>query len=161
MLRKARISDIQAVHRLINECAAKGEMLPRSLAELYDNMRDYFVYEEKGKVLGTCALHICWEDLAEIRSLCVVPSARRRGVGHKLVDACLEEARQFKIGRVFLLTYQDSFFARFGFALVDKAELPQKIWTDCVKCAKFPMCDEIAMVRKSTRKRHGRHKEHN
>ncbi|MBP1732102.1 MAG: GCN5-related N-acetyltransferase, partial [Deltaproteobacteria bacterium] len=71
MLRKARISDIQAVHRLINECAAKGEMLPRSLAELYDNMRDYFVYEEKGKVLGTCALHICWEDLAEIRSLCV------------------------------------------------------------------------------------------
>lgn len=153
MLRKARIKDIPAVHGLINDCAAKGEMLPRSLAELYDNMRDYFVYEEHGSVLGTCALHICWEDLAEIRSLCVVPSARRRGIARKLVDACLEEARQFKVERVFLLTYQEGFFSKFGFRVVDKAELPQKIWTDCVKCAKFPKCDEIAMVRTSTRKR--------
>ncbi len=79
MLRKARISDIKAVHRLINDCAAKGEMLSRSLAELYDNMRDYFVYEEQGEVAGACALHICWEDLAEIRSLCVIPEFREQG----------------------------------------------------------------------------------
>jgi amino-acid N-acetyltransferase len=146
MLRKARISDIKAVHRLINDCAAKGEMLSRSLAELYDNMRDYFVYEEEGEVLGACALHICWEDLAEIRSLCVIPELRRRGIGRDLVDACLAEAREFRVARVFLLTYQEDFFSKFGFRSIDKAELPQKIWTDCVKCAKFPMCDEIAMV---------------
>ena len=148
MLRKARISDIRAVHRLINECAAKGEMLSRSLAELYDNMRDYIVYEEGDEVLGTCALHICWEDLAEIRSLCVIPGLRRRGIGRDLVNACLNEARELRMERVFLLTYQEDFFSKFGFRLIDKAELPQKIWTDCVKCAKFPMCDEIAMVMK-------------
>jgi len=148
MLRKARISDVKAVHRLINECAAKGEMLPRSLAELYDNMRDYFVYEEQGEVVGACALHICWEDLAEIRSLCVVPEFRKRGIGRDLVHACLNEAREFSLERVFLLTYQEKFFGKFDFRSIDKAELPQKIWTDCVKCAKFPKCDEIAMVTK-------------
>jgi len=148
MLRKAHISDIKAVHRLINECAAKGEMLSRSLAELYDNMRDYFVYEEQGEVAGACALHICWEDLAEIRSLCVIPGFRKRGIGRNLVSACLKEAREFRVERVFLLTYQEEFFNKFGFRLIDKTELPQKIWTDCVKCAKFPMCDEIAMITK-------------
>ena len=148
MLRKAHISDIKAVHRLINECAAKGEMLSRSLAELYDNMRDYFVYEEQGEVAGACALHICWEDLAEIRSLCVIPGFRKRGIGRNLVSACLKEAREFRVERVFLLTYQEEFFNKFGFRLIDKTDLPQKIWTDCVKCAKFPMCDEIAMVTK-------------
>ena len=155
MLRKARISDITAIHRLINDCATKGEMLPRSLAELYDNMRDYFVYEEAGTVVGTSALHICWEDLAEIRSLCVVPSFRKRGVGRDLVRACMKEAHDYSVGRVFLLTYQDEFFKKFGFELVDKKELPQKIWTDCVKCAKFPMCDEIAMVTRLSEKRDG------
>jgi amino-acid N-acetyltransferase len=146
MLRKARINDIKAVHRLINECAAKGEMLSRSLAELYDNMRDYFVYEEEGEVVGACALHICWEDLAEIRSLCVIPELRKRGIGRDLVKACLEEARELCMERIFLLTYQEEFFGKLGFRPVDKGELPQKIWTDCIKCAKFPMCDEIAMV---------------
>ncbi len=146
MLRKARISDIKTVHRLINDCAAKGEMLPRSLAELYDNVRDYFVREDAGEIVGACALHVCWEDLAEIRSLCVLPDLRRRGIGRDLVNACLQEAREFSLERVFLLTYQEEFFGRLGFKLIDKAKLPQKIWTDCIKCAKFPMCDEIAMV---------------
>ena len=146
MLRKARINDIKAIHRLVNDCADKGEMLSRSLAELYDNMRDYFVCEEKGEIAGACALHVCWEDLAEIRSLGVIPQSRRRGIGRDLVNACLKEAREFSLERVFLLTYQDQFFGKFGFRLIDKAELPQKIWTDCVKCAKFPLCDEIAMI---------------
>ena len=147
MLRKARISDIKAVHRLVNDCAAKGEMLSRSLAELYDNIRDYFVYEEAGEVVGACALHVCWEDLAEIRSLCVNPDFRKRGAGRALVDTCLKEAEEFSIKRVFLLTYQNEFFGKLGFDIIDKTKLPQKIWTDCIKCAKFPMCDEMAMVR--------------
>ncbi len=148
MLRKATINDIALIHRLVNSCAERGEMLPRSLAELYDNMRDYFVYEdaETGEVGGAAALHICWEDLAEIRSVCVVESLRRRGVGAELAGACMEEARRFGIGRVFLLTYRRDFFRRFGFEEVEKKELPQKIWTDCVKCAKFPLCDEVAML---------------
>jgi amino-acid N-acetyltransferase len=150
MLRKARISDIPAIHQLVNASAEKGEMLPRSLAELYDNMRDYFVYaaEEKGRVAGACALHICWETLAEIRSLCVDESSRGKGVGHQLVRACMDEAREFGVERLFVLTYRDSFFREFSFQEVEKTELPQKIWTDCIKCPKFPKCDEIAMVRR-------------
>jgi amino-acid N-acetyltransferase len=148
MLRKARISDVPAIHRLVNSCADRGEMLPRSLAELYDNMRDYYVYEygDSKEIGGTCALHICWEDLAEIRSLCVDEKLRRNGVGHDLVSICMEEARQFSINRLFVLTYRDDFFRKFGFIEVDKVQLPQKIWTDCIKCAKFPQCDEIAMI---------------
>lgn len=147
MLRKAHISDVKAIHGLINRCAGRGEMLPRSLAELYDNIRDYLVYEEKGQIAGTCALHVCWEDLAEIRSLVVSEGMRRRGLGRMLVEACLAEAKDFKIERVFLLTYQETFFRNLGFVLTDKKELPQKIWTDCIKCSKFPQCDESAMIK--------------
>jgi amino-acid N-acetyltransferase len=147
MLRKASIKDIKKIHSIINASASSGEMLPRSLGELYDNMRDYFVYEDKGKVLGTCALHICWEDLAEIRSLCVAESSRNKGIGRMLVDVCIEEAKQLNIPRIFLLTYQDMFFTKCGFIFVDKKELPQKIWSDCIRCPKFPECDEIAMIR--------------
>lgn len=148
MLRKARISDIPAIHRLVNSCAERGEMLPRSLAELYDNMRDYFVYTDDGsdRVGGACALHICWENLAEVRSLCVEESLRRQGVGYSLVRACMDEAKGFGIEKLFVLTYRNDFFARFGFKEVEKTELPQKIWTDCIKCPKFPLCDEVAMI---------------
>ena len=153
MLRKALISDIAAIHRLVNSCAEQGEMLPRSLAELYDNMRDYFVYAEPGAeaVVGACALHICWENLAEIRSLCVEESQRRRGIGRDLVRACMDEAKELGAERLFVLTYRNDFFGRFGFAEVEKTELPQKIWTDCVKCAKFPRCDEVAMIASASR----------
>ena len=148
MLRKARISDIDAIHRLVNSCAERGEMLPRSLAELYDNMRDYFVCSDAGSdtIDGACALHICWENLAEVRSLCVEESVRRRGLGYELVRACMDEAREFGIEKLFVLTYRNDFFGRLGFEEVEKAELPQKIWTDCVKCPKFPLCDEVAMI---------------
>ena len=148
MLRKARISDVAAIHRLVNSCAERGEMLPRSLAELYDNMRDYFVYADDGSdtIGGACALHICWENLAEVRSLCVVESLRRRGLGRELVKACMDEARDLGAEKLFVLTYRNDFFGRFGFREVEKTELPQKIWTDCVKCPKFPLCDEVAMI---------------
>jgi len=148
MLRKASIKDIKSIHSIVNLAAAKGEMLARSLGELYDNMRDYFVYEERGKVIGAGALHICWEDLAEIRSLCVTESSRGKGIGRMLVEACMEEARELNIAKVFLLTYQEEFFGKCGFTLVDKKELPQKIWSDCIRCPKFPECDEIAMMRR-------------
>lgn len=148
MLRKASIKDIKKIHGIVNTAASNGEMLPRSLGELYDNLRDYFVYVEDGKIAGTGALHICWEDLAEIRSVCVAESSRRTGIGRKLVNACLEEAKEFQVDKVFLLTYQDGFFKKCGFSVVDKKDLPQKIWSDCIKCPKFPECDEIAMVLK-------------
>ena len=146
MLKKASIEDIKKIHALVNQSASTGEMLARSLGELYDNMRDYIVYIEDGTVLGTCALHVCWEDIAEIRSLCVVDSARMRGIGRMLVEACIEEAKSLTIKRVFLLTYQENFFTKCGFHPADKKELPQKIWSECIRCPKFPECDELAMI---------------
>jgi amino-acid N-acetyltransferase len=146
MIRKARLSDIKEMQRLINFFADRGEMLPCSLSELYERVRDFFVSEEDGEIAGTCALHPCWEDLGEIRSLAVKEPYARQGIGTHLVKACLEEAASLGIKRVFALTYKPDFFLRFGFQTTDKSKLPQKVWSDCIKCVKFPECDEIAMI---------------
>ena len=147
MIRKARVGDVRAIQGLIEGSASKGEMLHRSLSEIYDNIRDFYVFQGSQSLLGTCALHICWEDLAEVRSLTVLEEERRRGIGSELVKACLREARRLGIPKVFALTYKPSFFQKFGFGIVDKAALPHKVWSDCLKCVKFPDCDEIAMIR--------------
>ena len=147
-IRKAKITDVREIQRLIDLSAKKGEMLPRSLSELYDNLRDYYVFQEDGSdlIIGTCAMHICWEDLAEIRSLVVREEYHRRGIGTKLIEACLSEAITLGIYRIFALTYKPEFFRKFGFQVVDKTVLPHKIWADCLKCVKFPECDEVAVV---------------
>jgi len=140
------MADVKAIQRLIADYARKGDMLPRSLSDIYENLRDYFVFEDGGEVIGSAAIHIMWEDLAEVRSLAVQEGRMRRGVGTQLVEACISEAIVLGIARVFALTYKPEFFEKLGFQRVDKAELPHKIWTDCLKCAKFPDCDEIALV---------------
>ncbi|BCG47540.1 Acetyltransferase, GNAT family [Citrifermentans bremense] len=146
MIRKARISDVKDIQKLLTSFASRGEMLSRSLSELYEALRDFYVYEEGGELLGTSALHIVWEDLAEVRSVAVAESAGRRGIGSQVVGACIAEARELGLKRLFCLTYKPDFFAKFGFKIADKSELPHKVWGDCIKCVKFPDCDEIAMV---------------
>ncbi len=146
MIRKARISDVKEIQKLLTSFASRGEMLSRSLSELYEALRDFYVYEEGGELLGTSALHIVWEDLAEVRSVAVAESAGRRGIGSQVVGACIAEARELGLRRLFCLTYKPDFFAKFGFKIADKSELPHKVWGDCIKCVKFPDCDEIAMV---------------
>jgi amino-acid N-acetyltransferase len=147
-IRKAKISNVRQIQKLIELSAKKGEMLSRSLSELYDNLRDYYIYQEEGQgqILGTCAMHICWEDLAEIRSLVVREEYNRRGIGTKLIEACLSEAISLGLYRIFALTYKPDFFRKFGFKVVDKSALPHKIWADCIKCVKFPECDEMAVL---------------
>jgi amino-acid N-acetyltransferase len=145
-IRKAKASDIRQVHKFINEFAKKEEMLPRSLNELYEDIRDFFVSEKDGVITGVCALHILWEDLAEIRSLAVKEEYRMLGVGRSLVKMCLKEARGLGVERVFALTYNKEFFKKLGFKEIDKTKLPQKIWGDCLKCPKFPECDENAVI---------------
>jgi len=146
MLRKAQIHDIKDIQKLLVIYANKGEMLSRSLSELYESLRDFYVYEEDGKLLGTTALHIVWEDLAEVRSVAVAENRTRAGIGSKLVQACIDEARQLGLKRIFCLTYRPDFFSSLGFRLIDKSELPHKVWGDCIKCVKFPDCDENAMI---------------
>ncbi len=146
MLRKAQIKDVKDIQKLLTFHASRGAMLSRSLAELYEVLRDFYVVVEGDKLLGTAALHIVWEDLAEVRSVAVEEDAGRKGVGSQVVQACIDEARAIGLKRVFCLTYKPDFFAKFGFRIVDKAELPHKVWGDCLKCVKFPDCDEIAMI---------------
>lgn len=145
MIRKATIPDVRAIHKLLLTYASSGMMLSRSLSELYEMIRDFYVWEENGVVVGTVCLHICWEDLAEVRSLAVDENFEGRGIGRQLVETCLQEARQIGLKKVFALTYKDQFFSKLGFHLIEKSELPHKIWGDCIKCPKFPECDEIAM----------------
>jgi len=152
MIRNAGIKDVKPIHDLLQHFSAKGLLLGRSLSSLYDQLRDFKIYENpgEGSVAGVCALHICWENLAEIRSLAVVEALQGRGVGRSLVRACLDEAGYFGISRVFTLTYQPDFFAKLGFRRIDKGELPHKVWSDCIHCPKFPDCNEEAMIWEGT-----------
>jgi amino-acid N-acetyltransferase len=146
MIRKAQINDVKEIQKLLMKYASQGDMLSRSLSELYESLRDFYVYEDDGTLLGTAALHIVWDDLAELRSVAVALEAGRKGIGSQLVQACISEARQIGLKRIFCLTYKPDFFAKLGFRLVDKSELPHKVWGDCIKCVKFPDCDENAMI---------------
>lgn len=146
MIRKAQIADVKNIQKLLMTFASRGDMLSRSLSELYESLRDFYVVEEDGVLMGAAALHIVWEDLAEVRSVAVMEDAGRKGIGSRLVQACISEAREIGLKRIFCLTYKPDFFAKHGFRLVDKAELPHKVWGDCIKCPKFPDCDENAMI---------------
>jgi len=143
---KAKINDVTQMHRLVNYFADKGEMLARSLSEMYENIRDYFVARQGEQVIACAALHVSWSDLAEIRSVAVDKENQRQGIGDQLIEACLKETKEFGIPTVFCLTYKPAFFEKFGFSQIDKAELPRKIWTDCYRCPKFPNCDEVALI---------------
>ena len=146
MIRKAQTNDVKEIQKLLMKYAGQGDMLSRSLSELYESLRDFYVYEDDGTLMGTAALHIVWDDLAEVRSVAVAEESGRKGIGSQLVQACISEARQIGLKRIFCLTYKPDFFAKFGFRLVDKSELPHKVWGDCIKCVKFPDCDENAMI---------------
>jgi amino-acid N-acetyltransferase len=145
-IRKAKISDLKEVHKLINNFAKREQMIPRSLNELYETLRDFVICDADGTVCGVCALHIMWEDLAEIRSLAVDEVHQKRGIGKNLVRECLKEARALGVKRIFALTYSPDFFKKMGFKDADKSSLPQKIWGDCLRCPRFPECDEHAVI---------------
>ncbi|MCP4579613.1 MAG: N-acetyltransferase [Deltaproteobacteria bacterium] len=148
-IRKAVVSDVPSIHKILTHYAGKDLLLPRSLSELYDHLRDYFVLEDSAQghaIQGVCGLGICWEDLAEIRSLAVSEDQQGKGSGARLVETCLKEAGSIGLKRVFVLTYVPGFFKTIGFKEVDKSVLPHKIWADCLKCPKFPDCDETALM---------------
>lgn len=147
MIRKARVSDVVVMKQIISSYSKDELMLARSLSEMYENIRDYYVCEINEKVVSCCTLHVVWEDLAEILALAVKPECSRKGMGTKLVSACLEDAEDLGMKEVFALTYVPEFFATLGFKIVDKNSLPRKIWSGCLRCPKFPDCNEIAVVK--------------
>ncbi len=152
MIKKANINDIKDIYKMLTIFGTQGELLPRPLSELYDHLRDFFVYideDNNNKVIkGCCALQICWEDIAEVRSLAVLPEFQKEKIGTKLVMAAIENAEALEIKKVFTLTYKPEFFKKFGFNIISKKELPLKIWGECIHCVKFPDCDETALIKK-------------
>jgi len=146
-IRKAGIKDIKQIQSLINFFADKDLMLSRSLNELYENLRDFWVYEENNKIFGCAALHISWDNLAEIKSLAVHKDFQNKGIGQELIANCIAEAKVLGAKRVFVLTYQFKYFSKLGFKRVKHEDLPHKIWAECINCPKFPNCQEIALVK--------------
>jgi amino-acid N-acetyltransferase len=141
------MDDVRQVHTLLQKYADQKLLLGRSISSLYDHLRDFVVWDEGDRnISGVCSLHICWENLAEIRSLAVKETGQGQGIGTGLVQTCLREAVEYGITRIFTLTYQPGFFRKLGFADIDKKELPHKIWADCIHCAMFPDCDEEALM---------------
>src|SRR5687768_14850668 len=151
MIRPATIHDVPRIRDIINSHAELGKMLFKSYAQIYEALRDFAVYEVETpggrEVVGCTALAIIWADLGEVRSLAVDDDYRGRGIGRRLVEWCVDEARRLGIRRIMSLTYEEAFFAKLGFEVVPKDTLPLKVWSDCVRCPTRDGCDEIAMVR--------------
>jgi len=145
--RKAKMADVPEIHKLINGFAERGLMLAKPLIAIYENLREYVVVEDNQKVVGVGGLHILWSDLAEVRSLAVHQDYHHMGIGKCIVDKLEEEARELGIPKLFALTYQEDFFHSIGFHKIDNKLLPQKVWTECINCPKFPNCDEVAMLK--------------
>jgi amino-acid N-acetyltransferase len=143
---RAKATDAKSIQTLINTYAAKDAMLPRALNSIYEHIRDFHIVVEDNMVLGCCALHVTWGDLAEIRSLAVDECAHGRGYGRLLVERCLEDARELGLPKVFALTYIPDFFEKLGFSRINKSDLPHKIWSECINCPKFPDCGEEAVA---------------
>ncbi len=149
MIRKAFVNEVKQIQRVLKHFGDKGILLSRSLSELYEHLRDFYVItDEDGSIIAVCALGLCWEDLAEIRSLAVAENFQGNNYGVMLVEKCIEEAKSLGLKKIFTLTYVPEYFKKLGFHVVDKSELPHKVWSDCLKCAKFPDCDETALVKK-------------
>lgn len=147
IFRKATFKDVEAMQQVINQYAEKGLMLARSRNMLYETLRDFILAEENGKIVGVGALHMVWDELAEIRALAVAPEAVGKGVGRKIVESLEMEAIALGVKTLFALTYQPEFFAKLGFKEEPKENLSHKVWKECINCPKFPNCDEIAMAK--------------
>ena len=148
VMRKANVGDAPSIAEIVNAHAKEGKMLQRPISRIYDNIRDYTVIEIDGEIIGCGALHVMWADLAEIRAVALRSDRIGKGYGSPLIEELINEAKQLGVDRVFTLTFRDRFFKHFGFEIIDKSELPHKIWADCVNCMHFPNCDEIALVKK-------------
>ncbi len=142
---KPTLKDTQAIKDLLDFYAKKQVLLPRSIVEIYEKIRIFWVARDNGKVVGCVGLQFSWNDLAEIKSLAVSDEYHGKGIGAMLVLRCIEEAKEYGVKQIFALTYVSEFFKKLGFVSIEKEELPHKIWTECINCQHFPNCDEDAV----------------
>lgn len=147
LYRKAKMEDVESIHKMINNYANEGLMLARSRSSIYEGLREYTIAEHENMIVGVGGLHILWYDLAEVRALAIAPEYAKRGIGRNIVQLLEKEAYDLGIPRLFALTYQPGFFVKCGFDEVENNNLPQKVWKECINCPKFPHCDEKAVMK--------------
>lgn len=145
-LRPAIVGDVEPILELVNDLASEGLMLPRSPASVVERLRDFVVAMEGEQLVGCGALALIWSDLAEIRSIAVATTHRRMGLGKRIAQELLGEAERMGVPRVMAFTYEVKFFEGLGFAVVEHATLPHKVFSDCLNCPKFHACDETAVL---------------
>ena len=145
-IQPANLGDVPKIHALITPFADRNEMLHRPLSELYENLRDYFVIKSEDELIACASLHLVWSDLAEVKAVAVHEDYQSHGLGKMLMNRCFDEARELGLATVFVLTHKTDYYAQFGFELVDVMTLPRKVWGECLRCPKFPNCNEYAMV---------------
>jgi amino-acid N-acetyltransferase len=146
-VRSANVTDVKAMHALINCYAERDMMLFRSMADIFTNLQTFLVVELDGQVIGCCAIEVIWSDLAEIKSLAVDESHQSKGAGAMLVNAAVEQACRLGVPKVFGLTLKPEFFSKLGFQVANKDSLPMKVWSDCARCTKQQNCDETAVIK--------------
>jgi len=147
---KATLSDISSMQKLVVDEVKDGIILQRSNNEVATNIRSYVLAKEDNQILGYTALHIYSDKIAEIRSLIVSSSHRGRDIGRGLVLFAIEEAKELGVTQeILVLTYLPLFFEKMNFIEIDKESISEhKIWTDCIKCVHFPICNEVALIYK-------------
>ncbi|MDP4103745.1 MAG: N-acetyltransferase [Bacillota bacterium] len=145
-IRKANMGDTEPIFQLILHYAKEGKLLARSYNSIYENLQSFYVAVENNEVIGISSLHILDRDLAEVRSLAVDPNHSRKGIGKALVTEIMKDTKVLEIAKLIALTYQIDFFTKLGFMQVNKNDLPQKMWKDCLNCSKLHSCDETAML---------------
>jgi amino-acid N-acetyltransferase len=134
------------MHRLIDHYADEGILLPRTLADLYENVWEFAVAEEEGRLWGCGALKLYNQDIAEIRSLCVDEAMRSKGIGREIAEELLLEAESFGLRTIFALTGAPAFFEKLGFREVPRERFPTKVWHDCLRCDRYACCAEKAVT---------------
>ena len=146
---KAKLSDIAEMIKLVEPEIKKGIILQRSEEEIANTIRSYILAKRDGKIIGFCALYLYSQALGEVRSLIVSHTHQKMGVGRGLVEAILHEGKELGVQEVLSLTYQVEFFEKMGFHIIQKELIPNpKIWTDCIKCKRFPVWDEVALLKR-------------
>ena len=145
-IRPAKVTDVKQIHKLVEFYADKKEMLHRSLNSIYENIQEYIVVEENGEIIGCGALHVAWEDLAEVKALAVAPDHHKKGIGSQIVRHLQENAKNLGVKKVFSLSFKPEFFIKLGYSVIPKEMLPHKIWSECINCHLFPDCGEVPLL---------------
>lgn len=144
-VRRAEPSDAREIHELLERFVAPGMLIPRTLKQVYRSIRDFVVVIERGRIIGCGALRIYTAELAEVGALAVSEECRGTGLGKRIVETLVHDARALGLHRVFALTMEERFFHRCGFETTVISEFPEKVAADCASCARRTSCNEIAV----------------